>query len=396
MSESQLNKLFDQARKEAPETQVKDIQKWIGYVTIGSLLLGFFTKLKVVFTSKFGIMFYTGIVAVGIGIGTIILFGNDNQQGMEKSQVVLQELDSNQSKVGQTIELIDSNGNSLPKQTQKSESLQQNNPITRKTSPIEETTAASVNPSPLFPILPLRRLVENQMNQAPIATKNANEDYGVFDAIRVAGPINVIIEQGNKSDVSIDADELGKKILVIKNKNGTLDLSIDTKGKSASNFKLTVTITVKDLKQLECSGASNVKSINILRLETLKVISSGASDLKMNLEATHLKLSISGASDINFYLNCDDLDINSSGASDITLSGSANKLTLENSGATDFKGYDLNVKEATLDCSGASDTKVHVTEKLSYIVSGASDVKCKGKPSITSKSVTGASDFKLL
>lgn len=101
----------------------------------------------------------------------------------------------------------------------------------------------------------------------------------------------------------------------------------------------------------------------------------------------------SGASDIDLFLDVDELQIESSGASDIKLKGRATDFELINSGASSLKAGDFEVKEAYLDCSGASDSDVNITEKIKIDPSGACTIKYKGSP-IVETSVSGTAIIK--
>ena len=67
-----MDNLFEQARNKKVETPVNEIQRWIGLITIGMLLTGLLTKMKLVFTKSVVVMYSTAILTVGIGLGTYL------------------------------------------------------------------------------------------------------------------------------------------------------------------------------------------------------------------------------------------------------------------------------------------------------------------------------------
>lgn len=391
MSENTLNNLFEKARNEAPETSVQEIQKWIGYATLGTLLLGLFTKFKVVFTSKLGIMFYSTLVATGLGIGAFFMFGGN---GNNQQNGALLAKDSYPNNALKTITLVDSQGRVLPKDPLKSNDTSARFPNAPNVSgPPNLGAVPPALPAPSLPEMPMRRMFDNIDKSAHLA-KFDDKEYGEFTSISTSGIANVLLKQGSKCDVVVQADEKGKEVLTVKNQGGTLHIGIDTKGKSYHDINVLVIVTVKDLKSIHCSGATELIGEGTIKSDNLKITTQGATELKIDLQTETLKMDLSGASELNVNLETTNLYIDASGASEVELKGTSKNMELDCSGATELQSYELTVKNAVVDCSGASDLKINVSDTLDVEVSGASDVKCKGKPSITNQEVSGVSSFK--
>jgi len=102
----------------------------------------------------------------------------------------------------------------------------------------------------------------------------------------------------------------------------------------------------------------------------------------------HFTITASGAVDVILDLQVDVLDINGSGAVDFILTGNVNTANIFVSGAVDFHSFDLQIKDAVLSVSGAADVDISVFNTLYLNVSGAADVRYKGNPTITRKSVS--------
>jgi hypothetical protein len=64
------------------------------------------------------------------------------------------------------------------------------------------------------------------------------------------------------------------------------------------------------------------------------------------------------------------------------------------SGASDMKAFDLSTEICEVDASGASDVSVTVSKELYVHVSGASDVRYKGKGIVKESRTSGASSIK--
>jgi hypothetical protein len=73
------------------------------------------------------------------------------------------------------------------------------------------------------------------------------------------------------------------------------------------------------------------------------------------------------------------------------LSGSAAKLEIEASGASQLEAGHLQVTNARVGLSGASQATVAVSQDLSATVSGASQLRYVGEPTFARRDVSGAS-----
>lgn len=373
-----INHLFEQARKEQIETSAGDIQKWIGLVTLGTVLTGLLTKIKVVFT-KSVVMYSTAILTIGIGLGTFFLYGTGDNPVQQKAPSDIGTMTvSNEKEIQLTNEVLPvAPETPAPEINVPATSAQQEQPV-----------AHSELPS--FPFeLPLRNPLPIEMPEERSIARisSGDEVYGIFNALKIYGAVDVVISQGEKETVKVEGDEKGKSIVVIKNKNNTLEIYTDNK-KNIKDFKVKVYVTLSEFKHLNCSGAVDVSSSGELKADNLGVDISGASDVKLTLNVTNLNLKVTGASDVTLKTTAEKVKADISGASDVTLSGTASDLDLMCSGASDLKAEKLKVKNGKVKCSGASSTKVYITENLDIDATGASSLKYKGTPKIGSKTVS--------
>jgi hypothetical protein len=173
--------------------------------------------------------------------------------------------------------------------------------------------------------------------------------------------------------VRVEGDERGKEVVVIRNTNKTLDISVDCQ--KDCNYDLTVYVTVESLDKISCSGASSLKGEGEIKLGNLDMAVSGASAVKLSLVATNVTLDVAGASEVS-------------------LTGSAEKMKLKNKGASETDADGFKTKTADIDCAGASHASLNVSEKLNAIASGASSIEYNGSAAIGEQSITGASTLK--
>lgn len=200
-----------------------------------------------------------------------------------------------------------------------------------------------------------------------------------FTAIKVSGGIDLFLNQGDEEAVAVSASEdKYRNRIKTEVSDGLLRIWFDGDGINwgwVSNKKLRAYVSVKTLKKLEASGASDVIVSGILKGGDMEMHFSGASDFKGALDASTLKIRINGASDM-------------------TVSGTAGTLEISASGASDFKGYNFSVDNCDATASGASDIKITVNKEMNANATGASDIRMKGNGVIRKTSNNGASSVK--
>lgn len=220
-----------------------------------------------------------------------------------------------------------------------------------------------------------------------------------FTSIRVSNAIELYVSQSNKTDVAVSAksDEYRDKIIT-EVVGGTLIIRMqDNKSWwnwSDDDSKTKAYVSVKDLYALTGSGATNIKIINGLNAEKLKINLSGASDLKGEIKAGTLLTDLSGASSIKASIRANAFSAKGSGASSFDVTGAGDDLIVDVSGACSVKMYDYIVKGASVEASGASSVKLNVSDILKVHATGASSVDYKGTASIKELNSSGASSVK--
>lgn len=197
---------------------------------------------------------------------------------------------------------------------------------------------------------------------------------GNFSAVKVSGGIDLYLSQSDEQALAVSAsDDKFKQGLKTVVENGQLNIFAEGDWSlNMRNKKLIVYISFKELEKIVASGASD-----IIIAGTIKVPS--------------LQLQLSGASDFKGVVDVGNLTINLSGASDVKISGSATHLSIESSGASDVKGYDLSTEICTAKASGASDIQITVNKELNAHASGASKILYKGTGVIKDMNSNGAS-----
>jgi len=215
--------------------------------------------------------------------------------------------------------------------------------------------------------LTIASLFSFAQNEKLINDKNAEKrSVKGFHAIRISGGIDLYLTQGKDEAVAVSAASVS-----IRNKirteveDGTLKIFMDNDGEhwGSGHVNMKAYVSFSTLDALSASGGSDVYVEEALKLEKLKIVLSGGSDMKG-------KVSIG------------ELSITQSGGSDITLTGNASHLIVTASGGSDLHGYDLATETCNVSATGGSDVHILVNKELTATASGGSDVYYKGAASV--------------
>jgi hypothetical protein len=202
---------------------------------------------------------------------------------------------------------------------------------------------------------------------------------GSFTAVEVSGAIDLYLSQGNDEGLAISAsNNEAKNRIKTEVTNGVLHIYSDNKGSSWKNWgntKSKAYVSFKDLQHIEATGACNVIVVDIIKVATLKLDFSGASDFKGAVVVGALTIGLSGASNMR-------------------ISGKADKSYIEASGASNVKGYDLKVENCRAEASGAANIRITATKDFKAEASGAATIYYKGEANISNVSASGGASIK--
>ena len=196
-------------------------------------------------------------------------------------------------------------------------------------------------------------------------------DVSNFHAIDVNYPAQVLVKQGTKESLKIEAEDNLLPDLKTQVKNGVLEISYNKQSAKRVNPTKTVkiTIVVKDLTNVDFTSAGEL-TVEKLDTDSLDVSLSGAGNVELN------------------DIQAKDLSVSLSGAGSMTASGTTDSLVMNISGFGDFKGGDLHAQKADVNISGAGSATVWVDEDLTAQISGAGSVGYYGSASV-SRQVSG-------
>jgi hypothetical protein len=190
----------------------------------------------------------------------------------------------------------------------------------------------------------------------------------------VAGANFVVhLRMGRPAQATITMDDNLVDRVAATGTGGHLRLGIKP-GMSVRNAALSADVTVGQLDQLATAGASRVM-------------------LDPALTSPALQLNIAGASAITGPVMVGRVQATVSGAGTLALSGTVAQLRFSAAGASQLPLADLTVRDLDATLSGASHATVTVTDTLAVEAAGASVLRYRGNPSVTSSQTSGMSSI---
>lgn len=208
----------------------------------------------------------------------------------------------------------------------------------------------------------------------PGPIQEIEEEFSIvdFDRLEMGDALYITVVEGNFFKVSVRGDRRNVNDLLVTTEGSTLVMCFDENRNRRHDTYVTITMPV--LLSANFSGASDSRISGFQGLETFDMYLSGASVCQLDVDAAMVDVVLSGAS----YLN---------------IRGTGEKLSAELTGASALKAFNFPVTEATIVASGASDGNVTVTDKLDARASGASEIRYRGNPVVTSD-VSGSSNVR--
>lgn len=181
-----------------------------------------------------------------------------------------------------------------------------------------------------------------------------------FEGIKVSTGIDVYLKQGDKESIIVEADENLHEYIITEVKSGVLHIYYD----NVNVREVTVDrvyVTMRNVKSVETSSAGDIIGESTIKTDDIRIGTSSAGDIKLDLSAVNV-------------------DVNISSAGNITLTGVAQTLEADLSSAGELKAEDLQVKEADVNVSSAGNATVNVSEKIIARASSAGDIRYYGDP----------------
>ncbi|WP_310595555.1 head GIN domain-containing protein [Flavobacterium sp.] len=196
---------------------------------------------------------------------------------------------------------------------------------------------------------------------------------GSFTGIDVSSAIELTLEQADKTEIVVEADDNLQNTIVTEVKDGKLIIA----NKSYTNIhngtrKVLVKMPIVD--NLEASSASTITSRSLLKGSQIYIKTSSAANINLN------------------SIEMDNVICNSSSAGGIKLKGLALKLETKASSGSSIKCFRLLANEVIADASSGANIQVHPVLSLKAEASSGASINYDAAPkTINQKSSSGGS-----
>jgi len=180
-----------------------------------------------------------------------------------------------------------------------------------------------------------------------------------FDQLEASGVFNVVLTQGVKESVKIEAEDNLQPLFEVKNDGSKLMVDMKKDSHFNSKKKMTVYITFKNLKSMDLKMVGNVSS-------------------EGNLNFGDLSLANKSVGSVDLALNAQRLDIKNKSVGNLKLSGKANNAVIRSNSVGAIKASELLVQTMDIDNDGVGSAEVNAVKELKVKDSFLGKVKNAG------------------
>ena len=172
-----------------------------------------------------------------------------------------------------------------------------------------------------------------------------NVDVQPFDQLDVSGVYSVVLSQGSKESVRIEADDNLQDLFEVKNEGSKLVIGMKKESNMNVKTKLKVYVTFKSLKKMDLKMVGDLSSESSLNFDDVAIGNKSVGDVKLNLTAQNVTL-------------------DNKSVGDVKLNGKASSATINNKGVGSLSAGEFVVQKLDIDNKGVGDATVNATQEL--------------------------------
>lgn len=185
-----------------------------------------------------------------------------------------------------------------------------------------------------------------------------------FSQLNVSGVFNVILAQGSKEAVKIEAEDNLQELVQVNGEGSTLTVSMKKDVNIKHSKKMNVYITFKQLKGLDLKTVGNVTSTGTLNFDDLQFNNKSVGNVSLKLSARSVNLENKSVGNLD-------------------LEGKADNAVIKNKSVGNFNAAGFVVQTMDIDNNGIGNAEVNAEKNLKLKSSGLGKVKNKGAGSVT-------------
>lgn len=185
-----------------------------------------------------------------------------------------------------------------------------------------------------------------------------------FSQLNVSGIFNVILAQGSKEAVKIEAEDNLQELVQVNGEGSTLTVSMKKDVSIKNSKKMNVYITFKQLKGIDLKTVGNVTSTGTLNFDDLQFNNKSVGNVSLKLSARSVNLENKSVGNLD-------------------LEGKADNAVIKNKSVGNFNAAGFVVQTMDIDNNGIGNAEVNAEKNLKLKSSGLGKVKNKGAGSVT-------------
>lgn len=190
-------------------------------------------------------------------------------------------------------------------------------------------------------------------------------DVSGFAKIDLEIPANVTVVVADSFNCIITAQSNIIRAIKTMVKGEKLEISSEY---SFQKAKVDMVVSLPAIEGLMLSGSGSIKTLNIIKSESLKLYINGSGEMYVNAETDKIHTEINGSG--TGYIN-----------------GSSKFHRCEINGSGDLHGFGLSCIEADVEINGSGDAEVSVTDMLNASIHGSGNIIYKSSPHLKSEIV---------
>lgn len=200
-------------------------------------------------------------------------------------------------------------------------------------------------------------------------------EVGDFDAIALAGSMDLNVRQAAKAGVEVQADDALLPLIETVVESGSAGRTLHIRFRRGQwlhdSGPVHVTVDVVNLSSLAAAGSGDVV-VQALKTPSLKLALSGSSDARLN------------------GLDTEALEVHISGSGDLVAAGRAKRVRLGIAGSGDARLAGLQADDVRVRIAGSGDADVTANRSLDVSVAGSGDVRYGGAATDVKSSMVGS------
>jgi len=189
-----------------------------------------------------------------------------------------------------------------------------------------------------------------------------------FNELDVRGVFHLVLIQGSKEGVKIEADDNLQDLFEVKNEGSKLLVSMKKDSHFSSKKELNVTITFKQLKSMDLKMVGNVTQ-------------------EGNMSFDNLSLGNKSVGSVTLSFNAQKLDLDNKSVGNVKLSGKVDNAVIKNKSVGALKATDLVVQTLDIDNDGVGGAEVNAVKEIKVRDSFLGKVKNVGAATVKRKVV---------